>query len=145
MLNKSVNAQKSVALNAGKVKKVSLDMANPELATEADIRKVFHAYCKSLSDLAASGISAEKGEFLNPMQFIAILRLVTGQKSNLYKEMQTFKKYVMFFAFYFKVQLCIIGLIPITMLLFQKMSLSMVGFHYQKKNNMGNICVKLRN
>ena len=103
MLNKSVNAQKTVALNAGKVKKVSLDMANPELATEADIRKVFHAYCKSLSDLAASGISAEKGEFLNPMQFIAILRLVTGQKSNLYKEMQTFKKYVMFFAFYFKV------------------------------------------
>ena len=43
-INKSVNAQKTVEFNAKKVVKTPLDLTNPALATEEDIRKVFRAH-----------------------------------------------------------------------------------------------------
>lgn len=60
---------------------------DPALATDAVIRKLFQSYCK-----AVEGMDATRGEFLNPMQFSSILRLVTEEKSNLFKEMQMFKR-----------------------------------------------------
>ncbi len=87
MENKRANAEKNAAIAAAAgPKKV---YKNEELATEDDIRKVFHSYAKSLSDIASK---SSAGEFLNPMQFATVYRLVSGQKGNLYKEMQMFQK-----------------------------------------------------
>ena len=69
------------------------DLTSPELATEDDVRRLFTSYARSLEDLAASGMDISKGQFLNPMQFSSIMRLVTEERSNLFKEMQMFKRF----------------------------------------------------
>lgn len=66
--------------------------APEELATREDISKLFRSYSKKLQDLASNSSLNSDLEFLNPMQFVSILRLVVGQKGNLFKEMQAFKK-----------------------------------------------------
>jgi hypothetical protein len=88
--NKAQNKSKrQVQLESQKVRK-EFNEANPDpsLATETDIKKLFQSYCK-----AVDGMDAQRGEFLNPMQFSSILRLVTEEKSNLFKEMQMFKRF----------------------------------------------------
>ena len=71
------------------------NLEDPELASDEDIMKVFHSYARSLEELAEGGIDASRGRYLNPMQFSSILRLVTEEKSksNLFKEMQIFKRF----------------------------------------------------
>ena len=64
---------------------------DPELATDDDIRKVFQ-YCGNLSTASSPGKSGVAVKYLVPTQFIAVLHLVVGHKSQLAKEMQTFKK-----------------------------------------------------
>ncbi len=85
--NKNANAAKKQ--NAAAAAGPARVYAAEELANDDDIRRVFNSYAKSLSDAEGAQLGIP---FLNPMQFVAILRLVTGQKSNLYKEMQMFKK-----------------------------------------------------
>ena len=69
------------------------DLADPELADDEDIKKIFHSYARSLDELTSGGMDTSRGRYLNPMQFSSILRLVTEEKSNLFKEMQMFKKF----------------------------------------------------
>lgn len=45
-----------------------------------------------VADLHRIFLKYAKGDFVNAMQFSSIFRLITGEKGNLYKEMQTFKR-----------------------------------------------------
>jgi hypothetical protein len=53
------------------------------VTTEDQMRRCFDSYARKVDDNEAS---------LNPMQFSTILRLITGEKGNLFKEMQMFQK-----------------------------------------------------
>jgi hypothetical protein len=60
---------------------------NEVLATEEDLKKVYGFYSKN-------GIEGMKdGRYINVMAFSAIWRIVSGEKGNLFQEMQIFNKF----------------------------------------------------
>lgn len=68
------------------------------VTTDEQLARCFHSYARRVDDNEPS---------LNPMQFSTIWRLITGEKGNLFKEMQMFQKYVQF-IFYFIIVIFII-------------------------------------
>lgn len=62
------------------------------ITTDEQISRCFHSYARRVDNSEPS---------LNPMQFSTILRLITGEKGNLFKEMQMFQKCVALFVTYF--------------------------------------------
>lgn len=51
--------------------------------TDADFERLFFSYARQ----GSNGVFT-----LNPMMFSTIWRLITGEKGNLFREMQTFQK-----------------------------------------------------
>lgn len=61
------------------------------VTTDDQISRCFHSYARRVDNNEPS---------LNPMQFSTIWRLITGEKGNLFKEMQMFQKYVLALSVY---------------------------------------------
>ncbi len=55
--------------------------------TDEDLMKVFNTYASHHAEDVEGGKAS-----LKPLQFSSIWRLISGEKGNLYKEMQMFKK-----------------------------------------------------
>eukprot|EP00602_Paraphysomonas_sp_CaronLab_P006782 CAMPEP_0185017452 /NCGR_PEP_ID=MMETSP1103-20130426/406_1 /TAXON_ID=36769 /ORGANISM="Paraphysomonas bandaiensis, Strain Caron Lab Isolate" /LENGTH=972 /DNA_ID=CAMNT_0027546873 /DNA_START=174 /DNA_END=3092 /DNA_ORIENTATION=+ len=58
--------------------------AEGSITTDEQLERCFHSYARRVDDNEPS---------LNPMQFSTIFRLITGEKGNLFKEMQMFQKF----------------------------------------------------